>query len=80
MFITQTTTIQLRSIEQIINVSDFCHCTLISCVSLDAVYLELNEGKDVSDVISAGRGPTEATKQLEEMLIEWMDKKVYITN
>lgn len=39
--------------------------------------LEINEGKDVSDVIAAGRGPAEATKQLEARLIECIGKKVY---
>ncbi|KAG6444474.1 sec1 family domain-containing protein 2 [Manduca sexta] len=75
VFISQTTTIQLHTIEDIIKRSDFSHCTLISCVSLDVVYLELNEGKDVGDVIAAGKGPAEATRQLESMLIDWMGKK-----
>ncbi|XP_049873196.1 sec1 family domain-containing protein 2-like [Pectinophora gossypiella] len=75
VFITQTTATQLRTIHEIIRNSDFTHCILISCVSFDVVYLELNEGKDVSDVIAAGRGPAEATKQLEAMLMEWIGKK-----
>lgn len=76
MFITQTTSTQLRTIHEIIRNSDFAHCILISTISLDVVLLEINEGKDVSDVITAGRGPAEATKQLEAMLIEWIGKKV----
>lgn len=76
MFITQTTSTQLHTIQEIIRNSDCAHCILISTVSLDVVFLEINEGKDVSDVITAGRGPAEATKQLEAMLIEWIGKKV----
>lgn len=49
---------------------------LISTVSLDVVYLELNEGKDVSDMVAAGKAPAEATKQLEGMLLEWIGKQV----
>ncbi|KAJ0176524.1 hypothetical protein K1T71_007703 [Dendrolimus kikuchii] len=74
VFITQTTETQLRTICEIIRHSDFTHCILISCVSLDVVYLELNEGKDVSDIIATGKGPAEATKQLEGMLLEWIGK------
>ncbi|XP_041979051.1 sec1 family domain-containing protein 2-like [Aricia agestis] len=75
VFITQATSTQLRTINDIIKNSDFTHCILISTVSLDVVYLELNDGKDVTDVISSGRAPAEATKQLESMLIEWIGKK-----
>lgn len=46
-------------------------------MSLDVVYLELNEGKDVTDIVSAGKAFTAATKQLERMLMEWMGKKVH---
>lgn len=74
VFITQTTSTQLRTIQDIIKHSDFSHCTLISCVSLDVVYLELHEGKDVSDVITAGRGPAEATKMLEDMMVQWIGR------
>ncbi|XP_045536535.1 sec1 family domain-containing protein 2 [Papilio machaon] len=75
VFITQSTSTQLQTIREIIRNSDFVHCILISCMSLDVVYLELNEGKDVTDVVSAGKAFTEATKQLEGMLVEWMGKK-----
>lgn len=78
MFITQATNTQLRTIQEIIRNSDFTHCILISTVSLDVVFLEINEEKDVSDVIAAGRGTAEATKQLEAKLIEWIGKKVYL--
>ncbi|XP_063825674.1 sec1 family domain-containing protein 2-like [Ostrinia nubilalis] len=74
VFITQTTSMQLRTICDIIRNSDFSHCILISCVSLEVVYLELNEGKDVSDVIAAGKVQAECTKQLEKMLQEWIGK------
>lgn len=40
------------------------------------VYLELNDGKDVSDMVAAGKAPAEATKQLESMLLNWIGKKV----
>lgn len=76
VFITQTTSTQLRTICEIIRNSDFSHCILISCMSLEVVYLELNEGKDVSDVIASGRGQAECTKQLEGMLQDWIGKKV----
>lgn len=56
--------------------SDLTHCILISSVSLDVVYFELNLGKDVSDVVAAGKGPQEATKILEDMLYESIGKKV----
>ncbi|CAG5045028.1 unnamed protein product [Parnassius apollo] len=75
VFITQATATQLQTIREIIHNSDFSHCILISCVSLDVVYLELNDAKDVSDVIAAGKATTEATKQLEGMLVEWIGKK-----
>lgn len=42
------------------------------------VYLEINEGKDVSDVIAAGKVQAECTKQLEGMLQDWIGKKVCI--
>lgn len=76
MFITQATNTQLQTISEIIRHSDLTHCILMSCVSLDVVYLEVNEGRDVSDVISSGRGPIEATKQLEMMLVGWIGKTV----
>lgn len=76
VFISQSTSTQLRTIREIIKHSDFSHCMLISTVSLDVVYLELNEGKDVSDAVAAGKAPTEATKQLEGMLLEWIGKQV----
>ncbi|KPI95637.1 Sec1 family domain-containing protein 2 [Papilio xuthus] len=75
VFITQSTSTQLQTIREIIRNSDFVHCILISCMSLDVVYLELNEGKDVTDIVSAGKAFSEATKQLEGMLVEWMGKK-----
>uniref|UniRef100_A0A2A4J3N2 Sec1 family domain-containing protein 2 n=1 Tax=Heliothis virescens TaxID=7102 RepID=A0A2A4J3N2_HELVI len=75
VFITQATSTQLQTISEIIRHSDFTHCILISCVSLDVVYLEVNDGRDVSDVIASGRGSIEATKQLEMMLIGWIGKK-----
>ncbi|CAG4971455.1 unnamed protein product [Colias eurytheme] len=75
VFITQATSTQLQTIKEIIRNSDFTHCILISCASLDVVYLELNEGKDVTDAIASGRAPTEATKQLEEMLLDWIGKQ-----
>ncbi|KAL0883011.1 hypothetical protein ABMA27_016495 [Loxostege sticticalis] len=75
VFITQTTATQLRTICDIIRNSDFTHCILISCVSLDVVFLEINEGKDVSDVIAAGKVQAECTKQLEGMLQDWIGKK-----
>ncbi|KAM3965112.1 sec1 family domain-containing protein 2 [Aphomia sociella] len=74
VFITQTTATQLQTICEIIRNSDFTHCILISCVSLDIVYLELNEGKDVGDVIAAGKGPAEATKHLEKLLLDAIGK------
>ncbi|CAH0751571.1 unnamed protein product [Diatraea saccharalis] len=77
VFITQSTSTQLKTICEIIKNSDFTHCILISCVGLDVVFLELNEGKDVSDIIAAGKGQTECTKQLEGMLCEWIGKKQY---
>lgn len=40
------------------------------------MYLELNEGRDIGDVVSSGRAPGEATKYLENMLIECCGKKV----
>ncbi|XP_072949393.1 sec1 family domain-containing protein 2-like [Epargyreus clarus] len=75
VFLTQATSTQLKTISEIIRNSDFTHCILISCVSLDVVYLELNEGKDVSDIVAAGKAPAEATKQLESMLLNWIGKK-----
>lgn len=78
VFISQTTNTQLQSIREIILHSDFTHCILISCVSLDVVYMELNENKDVSDILASGRAPAEATKQLESMLLEWIAKTVCI--
>ncbi|XP_026761722.2 sec1 family domain-containing protein 2-like [Galleria mellonella] len=74
VFITQTTATQLRTISEIIHNSEFTHCILISCVSLDTVYLELNEGKDLGDVIAAGKGPAEATKLLEALLLDAIGK------
>lgn len=75
VFITQATDTQLRTICEIIRHSDFTHCILISNTSLDVIYLELNEGKDVSDVIASGKGPSEAIKQLEGMLLECLKKE-----
>nr|XP_026499658.1 sec1 family domain-containing protein 2-like [Vanessa tameamea] len=75
VFITQTTSTQLRTISEIIRNSDFTHCILISCVSLDVVYLELNDGKDLNDLVSSGKAQAEATKLLENMLLEWIGKK-----
>lgn len=40
--------------------------------------MEINEGKDVSDVIAAGKVQAECTKQLEGMLQDWIGKKVCI--
>lgn len=77
MFITHTTQTQLETIREIIHNSEFSHCILISCISLDLVYLELNDGKDVSDIIATGKASSEATKQLEGMLVEWIGKKVH---
>ncbi|KAJ8731251.1 hypothetical protein PYW07_004415 [Mythimna separata] len=74
VFITQTTNTQLRTISEIIRHSDLTHVILISCVSLDVVYLEVNDGRDVNDVMVSGRAPIEATKQLEMMLIGWIGK------
>ncbi|XP_059052148.1 sec1 family domain-containing protein 2-like [Achroia grisella] len=74
VFITQTTSTQLRTIAEIIHNSDFTHCILISCASLDTVYMELNEGKDVGDVIAAGKGTIEATKILETLLLDAIGK------
>lgn len=78
MFITQTTPTQLDTIREIILRPGLCltHCTLISCVSLDVVFLELNAGKDVSDVVAAGKAPQEATKLLEDLLYEWIGNTV----
>lgn len=76
VFVTQATSTQLQTIKEIICNSDFTHCILASSVSLETIYLELNEGTDVSDVIAAGRAPAEAAKQLEGMLLEWIDKNV----
>ncbi|VVC97547.1 unnamed protein product [Leptidea sinapis] len=55
VFLTQATSNQLQSIKDIVSNSNFTHCILISCASLDVVYLELNEGKDVTDVITSGK-------------------------
>ncbi|XP_013194849.2 sec1 family domain-containing protein 2 [Amyelois transitella] len=74
VFITQATSTQLQTVCEIIRNSNFTHCILISCVSLDVVFLELNEGRDVSDVVSAARAPAEAIKQLEGMLQDAMGK------
>lgn len=74
VFITQATNTQLRTISEIIRHSDLTHVILISCVSLDVVYLEVNDGRDVSDVMISGRSPIEATKQLEMMLVGWIGK------
>ncbi|XP_038209861.1 sec1 family domain-containing protein 2-like [Zerene cesonia] len=75
VFITQATSTQLQTIKEIIRNSDLTHCILVSCASLDVVYLELNEGKDVTDAIASGKAPAEATKQLEEMLLDWIGKQ-----
>ncbi|CAG9561771.1 unnamed protein product [Danaus chrysippus] len=75
VFITQATSIQLKTIREITRNGDFTHCILISTVSLDIVFLELNEGRDVSDIVSSGRAPGEATKYLENMLNECCGKK-----
>ncbi|CAK1551211.1 unnamed protein product [Leptosia nina] len=75
VFITQTTHTQLQTIKEIISKSELMHCILISCASLDVVYLELNKDKDVLDVVSSGRAPAEATKQLEGMLSDWIGKQ-----
>ncbi|XP_026736435.1 sec1 family domain-containing protein 2-like [Trichoplusia ni] len=75
VFITQASSTQLKTIREIIRHSDLTHCILVSCVSLDVVYLEINDGKDVGDAVSSGRGPAEATKQLESMLVEWIGKR-----
>ncbi|XP_068633189.1 sec1 family domain-containing protein 2-like [Battus philenor] len=80
VFITQTTQTQLQTIREIIRNCDFTHCILISSVSLDVVYLELNEGKDVTDVVTAGKASSEARKQLQEMLVEWIGKKQSATD
>ncbi|KAL4716701.1 hypothetical protein ACJJTC_004820 [Scirpophaga incertulas] len=74
VFITQATSTQLKTIREIIKNSDFTHCILISCVGLDIVYLELNQGKDVSDVIMSGKGPSECIKQLETLILDWIGK------
>lgn len=77
VFISQTTRTQLATIGEIIRNSDLTHCILVTCVSLDVVYLELNDGvRDVSDVVSSGKAGTEGAKLLERMLLEWMNKKV----
>ncbi|XP_045772551.1 sec1 family domain-containing protein 2-like [Maniola jurtina] len=76
VFITQTTRTQLRTISEIIHNSDLTHCILVSCASLDVVYLELNDGvSNASDVTTAGKAGTEAAKRLERMLLEWINKK-----
>lgn len=80
MFITQATSTQLQTIKEIIHNSDLTHCILASTVSLDVIYTELNEGRDVSDVVTAGKAPAEAAKQLEVMLLDWIDKKVSFTS
>ncbi|XP_053609312.1 sec1 family domain-containing protein 2-like [Plodia interpunctella] len=79
VFITQATSTQLQTVCEIIRNSNFIHCILISCVSLDVVYLELNEGKDVSDIVAAGRAPAEATKLLEGMLQDAIGKTQCMT-
>lgn len=67
---------ELKTISEIIRHSDFTHCILISCVSLDIVYLEMNDEKDENDVISSGRAPAEVTRKLEGKLAVWIGKKV----
>ncbi|CAH4028408.1 sec1 family domain-containing protein 2-like [Pieris brassicae] len=75
VFITQSTSTQLQTIKEIIHNSDLTHCILISCISLDVLYLELNKDKDVTDVVTSGKATSEATKQLERMLTGWIDKQ-----
>ncbi|VVC97546.1 unnamed protein product [Leptidea sinapis] len=77
VFLTQATSNQLQSIKDIVSNSNFTHCILISCASLDVVYLELNEGKDVTDVITSGKAVSEATKELERMLKDAIGKEQY---
>ncbi|XP_052741463.1 sec1 family domain-containing protein 2 [Bicyclus anynana] len=80
VFITQTTQIQLRTISDILRTCDFTHCILISTVSLDVVYLELNDGlKNANDVVASGKAGMEAVKMLEKMLVGWMKEKQPIT-
>lgn len=72
VFITQTTSTQLQTIREIINVSNFSHCILISAASFEVVYLELNEGEDAGGLLSSGKAPGEANKRLNSMLLDWM--------
>ncbi|CAH2215956.1 jg2667, partial [Pararge aegeria aegeria] len=76
VFITQTNRDQLRAIGEIIRNSNFTHCILVSCVSLDVVYLELNDGlRDVTDTLAAGRAAAEGAHLLEQMLLSWNNKR-----
>ncbi|CAH2096040.1 unnamed protein product [Euphydryas editha] len=75
VFITQATNTQLQTIHQIISNSDITHCIVISCVSFEIVYLEINNGKDVSDTVLAEKAQAEATNQLENLLINWVGKQ-----
>lgn len=79
MFITQATWTQVQTICDIIRRSDFTHVILVSCVSLDVVFLELCADKDVSDKVAAGKGITEGIKLLEDILKESFEGKVCFT-
>lgn len=75
VFLTQATWTQIQTICDIIRHSDLTHVILISCVSLDVVYLELSKDKDVSDKIASGKGVIEGTKLLEAILKECFNGK-----
>ncbi|KAH9627875.1 hypothetical protein HF086_015319 [Spodoptera exigua] len=75
VFITQTTNVQLQTIAEIVRHSDFTHCILISCMSLDMVFLEIHDDKDINTVLAMGEPVLEGMKYLEMKLIQWMAKK-----
>uniref|UniRef100_A0A2H1V2I0 SFRICE_015326 n=1 Tax=Spodoptera frugiperda TaxID=7108 RepID=A0A2H1V2I0_SPOFR len=75
LFLTQTTKVQLQTIAEIVRHSDFTHCILISCMSLDMVFLEIHDDKDINTVLAMGEPILEGMKYLEMKLIQWMAKK-----
>ncbi|KOB69594.1 Sec1 family domain-containing protein 2 [Operophtera brumata] len=77
VFITQTDSVHLQSIRDIIQNAEFTHCILISTISLEVLYSELVKDKDKCDAVASGQAPNKAVDLLTGMMYEWMGRGRY---
>lgn len=75
VFITQATSTNLNTVRDVIRNSHFTHCILITTVSLDVLYNELNEGKESPDSFNLAKANSEMMAHLESLLLQWIGKQ-----